>query len=485
MSSEKMDWRKLLNDGRRKPKETAKPQKADEHRIELERDYDRILFSTPVRRLADKTQVFPLDRNDSVRTRLTHSHEVANLARSIGTALVYRYPEELKVPDELKPQRSIPALLGAIGLAHDLGNPPFGHQGEEAIRSWIKKNAGSPQPSSFHIFDGAGLSSVQQNDFLNFEGNAQSFRLLTKLQIINDGYGLNMSYAFLAALMKYPVASDKIDDRYKSRKKFNFFQSEADIARDTWTETGLQEGVRHPLTYIMEACDDVAYLMLDIEDAAKKGLISFYDLLTSLWHDSRLRNVGSGNGKAIMRKICREARRRDQEYRELSLSFGELCDISMQMLRVRVIGVMVNAVTRAFIDNIEAIMTGQFNGDLISASDCADLAASLKSFAKKNIYSHRSVLEVELKGHRTIHTLMDMFWKAVRDRADEGDFDSKRSNPFLNYVYSRISENYRRAAKSSTMPIRYRELQLVTDMIAGMTDSYAISLLRELEEFHG
>ncbi len=475
MGYNKLDWNKLLNDRRRKPRSVAKAKKTGEHRVELERDYDRILFSTPVRRLADKTQVFPLDPNDSVRTRLTHSHEVANLARSIGTSLMYDYADKLQIPTQLQPQRAVPSLLGAIGLAHDLGNPPFGHQGEEAVRSWMKQRASSD--AKFWVCEGQEIIKAQQNDFLHFEGNAQSFRLLTCLQIIDDEYGLNMSYAFLAALMKYPVPSHRTVNNIHSRKKFNFFQSEAPIVEEVWRETGLRMGVRHPLTCIMEACDDIAYSVLDIEDAAKKGLISVYDLVAWLKHDF--------NENDLIKSVCEKADENDRNYRQLPLSFAELCDISMQMFRVHAIGAMVTAVIRAYIKHSDEIMSGEFDGELLYLSDGSALAKSLKKFAKKNVYNHRSVLEVERIGHRTLHALMSLFWQAITDRYDLNDIDSQRQSPFSNYVYSRISENYRRAAQSSKMPMRYRELQLITDMISGMTDSYAINLLRDLENFRG
>jgi len=479
---DRMDWTKLLNDGRRKSRGKAKPRKPGEQRVEHERDHDRILFSTPVRRLQDKTQVFPLEPNDSVRTRLTHSHEVANLARSIGTTLVFEHAEALGIPETLQPKRSVPALLEAIGLAHDLGNPPFGHQGEAAIQSWMLKHSApkSPDSGSFGIFDGAGaeLTKSQRLDFLKFEGNAQAFRLLTRLQVINDNFGLDMTYAFLAALMKYPVPSDKADKTSQARKKFNFFQSERDIAAEVWEETGLGEGIRHPLTFIMEACDDIAYSVVDIEDAAKKGFLSLYDLLAYLEHEA--------GGDELVRDLCASARERDKKYRDLSLSAGELDDISMQMLRVRAIGALVPAATRVFVQHKDAILSGTFDNDLLAVSDGRVLWKALKEFAKAHVYKHRSVLEVELKGHQTIHALMDMFWQAIRDRADEYDLASKRP-PYSQYVYNRISENYRRIAEDSDngMPIRYRELQLITDMISGMSDSYAISLREELERLRG
>ncbi|SIT58680.1 Deoxyguanosinetriphosphate triphosphohydrolase [Mesorhizobium prunaredense] len=470
-----LQWGYLLNSERRKDRvkrqtpTSSQHVKAVEHRTELERDHDRILFSTPVRRMQDKTQVFPLEAHDSVRTRLTHSHEVANMARSLGTALVYAYPEKIRFPEELNAPRNIPALLEAIGLAHDLGNPPFGHQGEAAIRSWM--NSKSEKDPEFF----ADLSAAQKADFLEFEGNAQAFRLLTRLQIVNDDFGLNMTYAFLAALMKYPSPSDRIDEKVQARKKFNFFQSEAEIAHEVWSVTGLAEGVRHPLTYIMEACDDIAYSVVDIEDAAKKGLVNFDSLIGYLEH--------AGADDRVVADVVMKAKDRHEEFRKESLSAAELDDITLQMWRVTTIGVMVLSATDAFVDNYDAIMSGTFEGELMGASNAVDLWKCLKKFAKTYIYTHRQVLEVELKGHQTIHGLMDIFWKAIQGRRDADSIGSKRP-PLSSYVYSRISENYRRVATSdrNKMPLRYRELQLVTDMISGMTDTFAVSLLEDLSK---
>ena len=481
-----LDWKKLLNDARRKDKVKAKEKKSSEGknevkkkevRTEIERDYDRILFSTPVRRMADKTQVFPLERNDSVRTRLTHSHEVSNLARSIGVNLVFN---EKLIDKKLLPERNVPAMLAAIGLAHDLGNPPFGHQGESAIQSWFEDN----RKKVFNDEIGKVLSVAQKQDFLRFEGNAQTLRLLTRLQLINDDFGLNLTYGTLAALMKYPVPSNKVkkkknknDKVHVAKKKHNFFQSEREIVEEIWGETGLSEGVRHPLTYIMEACDDIAYAVLDAEDAVKKSLVSFSDLVTFLEHKK-------DNDRAIS-NVLEYACARHKKFRNENLSPSELNDISMQMFRVAAIGEMVSDVSIAFVQNKEKIMNGQLDQDLIKVSNSDNLCEYLKEFDRIHAYKHRSVLEVELTGYNTIRKLMDFFWVAISERKDPKNVSSDRKTPFASYAYSRISENYRRVFenKNNGMPVRYKELQLMTDMISGMTDSFALSLLEDLKKY--
>ncbi|MEQ1882503.1 MAG: dGTP triphosphohydrolase, partial [Burkholderiales bacterium] len=227
-----------------------------DHRIPFEHDYDRLLFSTPVRRLADKTQVFPLDRNDAVRTRLTHSHEVANLARSMGVRLI---SEGIKI-DSVPDPRAVPAILSAIGLAHDLGNPPFGHQGEAAIGNWFKlRGEGIFKASRSWTGANRPIPKRLWPEFLQFEGNAQTFRIVSRLQVAVGGYGLDLTAGTLAALLKYPTSCDKRNKEIASTKKYGFFESEHKIVQWVRNETGLAEGQRHPVTWIMEAADDIAY----------------------------------------------------------------------------------------------------------------------------------------------------------------------------------------------------------------------------------
>ena len=436
-----------------------------EVRTEIERDYDRILYAAPVRRMADKTQVFPLERNDVVRTRLTHSHEVANLARAAGVDLVFNHAV---AQSRVQAARDVPTLLATLGLAHDLGNPPFGHQGERAMQAWFERHAAD-------VFDARyDLTEAMRLDFLRFEGNAQTLRLLTKLQIINDDYGLNLSYATLAALLKYPVASDAVDKSLSVRRKHGFFQSEARLVEEVWAATGLPAGQRHPLTFVLEACDDIAYCVLDAEDAVKKRLVSFHDILAFLRH--------AAGQDATVAWVCNEAEREHIVYREAGLSPAELNDISMQVFRIRAMGVLMRALTEAWLRQQQAILDGEFVGELLEASSAGVFIATLRQFNQRHVYRHPSVLKVELRGFEVIHELMDMLWFAITDREPGAPADAPRRSPFASYAYGRMSENYRRVFESptNTMPLRYREAQLLTDMIAGMTDSYAVAMCEEL-----
>jgi dGTPase len=464
-------WHRLLNPGRRKrdaTNGTPAPNSA-ETRTEIERDFDRILFCTPVRRLADKTQVFPLDRNDSVRTRLTHSHEVANLARSIGTTLAFNH--HLGGGDHYF-LRNIPAILATIGLAHDLGNPPFGHQGEAAIQSWFRDHHAAVLSDAQRP-----MSPQQQADFLKFEGNAQAFRLVTRLQLLNDEFGLDLTYATLSAMMKYPTASlDTIANGPVAAKKHGFFSSEQAVAALAQQKTGLAPGHRHPLAYVMEACDDIAYVVLDVEDAVKKGLASFSDLLAWLEHHTDQDDL-------ITPRIIEKSRAKNLEYRKITpaLSPSELNDLSMQLFRVNTIGEMVKAAVDAFVAeaNYPSFLDGSQAKSLMALSRVEHLRRNLKEFALKHAYTNRAVLELELNGYNVLRELMDIFWAAITDIDDPSRPTGKRRHPFTRYIYGRLSENYRRVYEGSGAT-RYDECILLTDMISGMTDSYAINLHKEL-----
>lgn len=440
-------WDKLLNQVRRKELYGSKESMGTgAGRTELERDYDRILFATPTRRLADKTQVFPMEEHDSIRTRLTHSHEVSNLARSIGVRLAFDHAEIVFGPDHesLQVKRNVPALLAAVGLAHDLGNPPFGHQGEMSIQQWFSEK------------------NVGQNikiDFLKFDGNAQTFRLLTRLQVLNDQFGLNLTLGTLAGLIKYPSVYGAIN--LGGFKKFGIFKSEEHIVQEVWEHTGLKEGVRHPLAYIMEACDDIAYSIIDAEDTVKKGYASFYDLIDFL--------ETFDDKDEVIKKVIDAARDKNKELKRASLSSRELNDMSMQMFRVKAIAVMVESATNVFVKNVSKMMNGAIEAgfELIKNSDSSQLCKAAKDFDYRHGFQHKDVLRLELQGNNYIKNMMSMLWRAI---SKDGDLTN---NPFERYVFGWISENYRRVYQDSDKSL-YAKCQLLCDVISGMTESHLI-----------
>lgn len=483
-----LDWSKLLTDVRRStlhPDDGKTPEVADtvERRSEWERDYDRILFCTPVRRLADKTQVFPLERHDSVRTRLTHSHEVSNLARGMGMFLACDFEKTKGVTNSA---RTFPPIMAAVGLAHDLGNPPFGHQGEVTIQRWFQTREhdvfGADEKASDAVkSDIRKLTPAMKQDFLHFEGNAQTFRLLTRHQQITNDLGLNLTLATLGTLMKYTVPSDGVAKTAPSKKP-GYFQSEEGVVQAVRDATGLSAGQRHPLTWLVEACDDIAYLTIDAEDAVKKGLVSAPDLLSFL-------EVECGDVEQVRELVAFGREQHTNGRAKYKLSPSEANDVAVQRIRVNVIGLMTGAVLDAFTNNYDAIMNGAMEKDLLSSSSLSKLAKALKTFDVEHAYRHRSVLELELHGFNTITQLMNMLWEGITKRESYEDTASRRTTPFAAYAYGRISENYRRifeghSPSAKDLPIRYREAQLLTDMIAGMTDSYALQLHHELERYY-
>jgi len=454
-----LKWKKLLNEGRRKPKEKKSQVIGTKgSRTEMERDYDRILFSTPTRRLADKTQVFPMDPSDSVRTRLTHSMEVSNLARSVGNTLAFDYAEEIfgKEHENLNVKRKIPALLAAMGLVHDLGNPPFGHQGEVAMMDWFKKKNSSQN---------SDIANMHM-DFLKFDGNPQTFRLLTKLQILDDNYGLNLTYGSLAAIVKYPSLWDSTSKG--GYKKFGVFESERDVIEEVWNETGLSVGVRHPLTHIMEACDDIAYAVIDAEDTVKKGYASFYDLMEHLKHFI---------DDPVVAQVIKKSEKKNKAYRkDDKLSSSELNEISMQMFRVYAMYHLIDEVTKFFVDHCTSILNYDINDgfELIEESKGANLCKALKSFDYKYAFRNKSVLRLELEGNNYILSTMDMLWNAI----------SEPNSAFAKYACHLVSENYRRARTRSLQSDEYRDCQLLCDSMSGMTDNYLVNFHNELKPLY-
>lgn len=454
-----LDWNKLLCAARRKELAGVSGSMGTAaSRTEIERDYDRILFATPTRRLADKTQVFPMEEHDSVRTRLTHSHEVSNLARSIGVRLAFEYPERVFGPNHevLNVKRNVPPLLAAVGLAHDLGNPPFGHQGEIAIQQWFHQTF-KDQPI--------------EEDFSEFDGNAQTFRLLTRLQVLNDQFGLNLTIATLAGLIKYPSVFGS-GQKY-GFKKYGIFKSEAAIIDEVWHHTGLRAGARHPLAYVMEACDDIAYSVIDAEDTVKKGYASFYDLMDFL--------ESSADGDAVIKEVTEASKAKNKEFKSAELSSRELNDISMQMFRVKAIAKMVEAATTVFVQNIDKMMNEDIapGFELIKNSECGRLCQAVKDFDFRHGFQHKEVLRLELEGNNRIKSMMNMVWRAI-------DKEGNKDLPFERYVFGAISENYRRVYRTMEKS-RYTQLQLLCDVISGMTESYLIKKhdeFRSLEKAH-
>ena len=276
-----MNWEQLLSPKRSRGSSQRHPGSSD-LRSEFEKDYHRIIGSASFRRLQDKTQVFPLDKSDFIRTRLTHSLEVSSLAKSLGQNIgenILTYKKDPSFTPQMK--EDICSILQCAGLIHDIGNPPFGHFGEVAIREWFERNL--PRLT----FRGRPVEQVlterMKQDFYHFEGNAQALRLVTKLHFLVDENGMNLTYALLGTILKYPVSSVEVDadSGDVKTKKMGYYLADRQIFEEVEKETGAC-GCRHPLTFILEAADDIAYKTGDIEDAFVKGFISYSRLLREL-----------------------------------------------------------------------------------------------------------------------------------------------------------------------------------------------------------
>jgi dGTPase len=462
------------NDSASSAEQQAEAKASEAIRSRYQQDYDRLLFSTPVRRLSDKTQVWPMDENDGVRTRLTHSHEVANLARSIGTRIHQGDPSLFGDADLYQ---VVQPMLSAIGLAHDLGNPPFGHQGETAIGRWFERH-------EHWIFskvrEGGDDLPVEIEDefrkeFTSFDGNPQTIRLLAKLQTSISHSGLDLTAATLAATIKYPVSAPNQRDDSLVAKKHGYFLSEKPLIDWLRKETGLDEGQRHPLTWIMEACDDIAYSILDVDDAMKKAVISPDDVMAILVHDARTEK------HPVVEKALNSFKRVNAENRRPEVAR----DIKIGYLRAYFIDALISDASGAFVANGKAI--NDFT-HAIPLMEHNGFCNTLKGIARQYAFNHPAVLRMETMGAEAVDGLMTAFWDAINDRKpkDFDDLNAKRRGAKNKYVFALISQNYledaiRCAGEGIAGSVRYRELRLLTDMLSGMTDSFTIKLWNDIK----
>lgn len=439
----------------------------------FQQDYDRLLFSTPVRRLSDKTQVWPMDENDGVRTRLTHSHEVANLARSLGS----RIATEGDNLFDANLYGTIQPILLAIGLAHDLGNPPFGHQGEAAIGRWFEERKGWIFD---HIEDGGdkfepGLTDSQCLEFLKFDGNPQTLRLVTRLQTHAHGMGLDLSAATLAAMLKYPVSAKNRNAEIPAHKKIGYFETEKEIVDWIRSETGLSEKQRHPLTWIMEACDDIAYSILDVDDVMKKGIASPEDVLSQMHGNHKV------SAHPAVEKIQAAFKRVDESGRGVFVAR----DVKIGYMRAYLMEALLKEAAERYIAESRAIM--ELKEDLQPLLEKSALCNFLKDIAKDHAFSSSSVLRSEAIGAEAINDILSFFWSAIRDREEIRDIKSRRSTAASKFAWSLVSPNYiEEAARcirddTSLQGIRYAEMRLLTDMVAGMTDTFAMKLWQDIK----
>lgn len=435
-----LDWKHLLPDSRSGPP----PETASSARSPFQRDHDRILFSGPFRRLADKTQVFPLPVDDHVHSRLTHSLEVATIGRSLGTLVGHRLIESGARLPAGRDARDVGDCVAAACLAHDLGNPPFGHVGERAIQEYFERHA----PTD--LLD--GLSERERADLLRFEGNAQAFRILTRLEQPRRG-GLGLTHATLGAFMKYPCTAENGGrrDRGRSAKKHGVMAPELPAWEQTAAALGLERranGIdhwpRHPLAFLTEAADDVAYLLLDLEDGFRLKHVSEADYL-------RLVRPLAGPHAESADAVAPLTNRNDQMDRAA-------------WLRARAIDTLVHELADAFMANVDGMLACTFDDELRRFIPHAAALGDVERVCRTQCYDARDVLKMELAGAEAIQGLLDCFVTALR------------SPGTLRGDHQRMLRSRVIADEGS----RYDQLVRITDHVAGMTDNYAVRLYREL-----
>jgi len=449
-----LEWKYLLNDERRRKSN----RKEGDRRTEFERDYDRIIYMSSFRRLKDKAQVFPLERDDFVRTRLAHSLEVSTLGRSFGVDVTEKIKDEHKLRDVKDSdfpnfQRNVSTILSTACLIHDIGNPPFGHFGEESIRGWFKK----------YFTKNSTLTDEQKNDFLHFEGNAQALRIVTYLQALDDDKGINLTYGTLGSTIKYLCSSSNIREcPGKSRTKCGYYQSEKAIFEEIQNNTMLNYQ-RHPLVFLLEAADDLAYSAIDVEDAIQKGAISceiFCDYMSQKLDKYKILITNFNNNRQMYSKDWKIFR---SNY------------ISIQKFRIDATGYMFRDCVDAFSQYYDDIMDGSYDKELILHSNSAEIYEALRSFAKEYVYVRPNVLMLEIVGCKVIQGLLDIFVEAVRDE-HRNDMRTEAGK-----IFGLISPHLRSLINIyGNINDEYQQLQLVTDYISGLTDTYALNLYQNL-----
>ncbi len=433
-----MNWTQLLS-GKRFGMEEYHERKHE--RTDFQRDYDRLIFSSPFRRLQNKTQVFPLPGSIFVHNRLTHSLEVSCVGRSLGNnvakGLMQKYPDgSINFPE-------IGSIVSAACLAHDMGNPPFGHSGERAISAYFLEGNGS------YLEDKIRSAGGRWEDFLHFEGNANAMRLLTHQFIGRRKGGFALTYSTLASIVKYPYASV-----HSGKKgKFGFFQSEEETYMRIATELGINHNpedknkfVRYPLVYLVEAADDICYQIMDIEDACKLHILTTEEaiqLLLNFFEGERLDHI-----IRVMKMV-------DDTNEQIAY------------LRSCIIGLLVDECSRVFLENEDGILDGTFNTPLIEqiGEQAKQAYVTCSKTAYKKIYRAKEVLDIELAGYHIFSHLIDSLTEAVMNQ----------SHAYSKLLLQRIPEQY-----DTNAPTTYGKIQCVLDYISGMTDVYALDLYRKI-----
>lgn len=425
-------WERFLSHNRL-GKKAGQESTTTEGRSAFQRDFDRIVFSSAFRRLQDKTQVVPFAKSDYVRTRLTHSMEASCVGRSLGLAIGINLQKSL--PNNITPP-NLGEIVAAACLGHDIGNPPFGHSGEAAIQAYFLGQHGSKHISQ--------LSSKEKSDFEKFNGNAQGFRVLTRLQYPSNPGGLQLSFATLGAFTKYP------NDSTGETRKFGYLQSEAGLFNEMATALQLVEKVtgaysRHPLAFLVEAADDICYHIMDFEDAFRLRHVTFDEVL-DLFKAVTEQDVGTLGSK-----------NKDEQ---------------VGFLRAKAIDKIVSQVAARFVEKEKEILSGELEGNLTDGIKCSQELKQIKTLSQKKYYAAREVLEIEIPAFDVLSGLLDEFILAANE-VSEKEHASTKSDKLLTLLRPQFLGKNGEPDKD-----RYQRVLQITDFVSGMSDSYAVSLYR-------
>ena len=456
MTQHSMNWPQLLS--LKKHGDVHKRERKNENpsRVGFEVDYDRIIFSNPFRSLQDKTQVIPHSKTDFVHTRLTHSLEVSVVGRSIGRLageqIVKKYPELTDLGYTIN---DFGAIVAAACLCHDIGNPAFGHSGEDAIASYFDRHENELKPF---------FTEAEWGDLINFEGNANAIRILTQQQNGKSEGGLRLTYSTLASIAKYPCESIAKDKSFLHRKKFGFFQAQKSVFQTIAEKTNMiQESnspiiyKRHPFVWLVEAADDICYSIIDVEDSQRLGIID-HDKCKRLF----LNLVESLNPSQI-------------EHTKSTLKSISDKNDRIAYLRAKSINLLTQKSVEVYQNNFESILKGEFKTALLdiikdeTVNETKKVLTEIQRFSRENIYNHRSVLEIENAGYNVMSELLSQFIPPIlKDEADRKNFEKKAlklvPNQFL----------YEKGTK-------YQKVMGILDYVSGMTDNYATELYRRIK----
>lgn len=444
-----MNWNSLLS-AKRWGQKSPSDQALELSRTDFQRDFDRLIFSSPFRRLQNKTQVFPLPGSVFVHNRLTHSLEVASVGRSLGKLFYQKMREnDPEIDDKIPNLIEVGNIISAACLSHDLGNPAFGHSGESAISYFCEKFFASEEGKKWK----SELSEEQYQDLIHFEGNANALRILTHAFRGKDEKGFDLTFATLGSIIKYPCsAKDGHQKKILHRKKYGYFESEREVFENIANHLGLipdpaQSGAyfRHPLVYLVEAADDICYHIIDFEDAHRLGILSYPEVETYL-----LPLCGGETLKSRLDSL-------------------EDLDSRVELLRAKSINTLTQACAKVFYENRESFLKGEFQGSLIDQLDphLTEIMKEISKISVERIYNAPSVVQIEIAGYKVMQGILEEFLPA-----------------FLNPTPSKLDEKLKAMVPKQYYPLQddtYSKCRAVLDYVSGMTDLFAVELYRKIK----